>query len=278
MRHFRALLAVTLLAALFYGVFIARTAFSIESELRFTLIDDAMISMRYARNLADGYGLVWNPGGEAVEGYTNPLWTVFMAGVHLLPIPERLVSLPVMILGALLLLAITLMSFQLAGIWGAVLLACYFPLVFWTLRGMETGPVVFLLLLSVVAANEQKHPFLLGILGALAYLTRVDSLLPWTAILLFSVRQTEPGGRTKPLYAAVLLVLVTVLVHTVWRLWFYSDWLPNTYYLKVGGVGIAERILCGTKGAWKTTQVELVLGCVIAIWGYVERRSLPHPF
>ena len=32
--------------------------------------DDAFITFRYARNLVDGHGLVWNPG-EAVEGYTE---------------------------------------------------------------------------------------------------------------------------------------------------------------------------------------------------------------
>lgn len=31
-----------------------------------------MISMRYAHNLAGGYGLVWNPD-ERVEGSSNPL-------------------------------------------------------------------------------------------------------------------------------------------------------------------------------------------------------------
>lgn len=40
--------------------------------------DDAFISFRYARNLAEGNGLVWNLG-ERVEGYTNFLWTVAMA-------------------------------------------------------------------------------------------------------------------------------------------------------------------------------------------------------
>ena len=40
--------------------------------------DDAYISYRYARNLADGAGLVWNPG-EHVEGYSNFLWTVLLA-------------------------------------------------------------------------------------------------------------------------------------------------------------------------------------------------------
>jgi len=41
--------------------------------------DDAYISFRYARNLIEGNGLVFNPG-ERVEGYTNFLWTVLMAG------------------------------------------------------------------------------------------------------------------------------------------------------------------------------------------------------
>ena len=40
--------------------------------------DDAYISFRYARNLADGLGLVWN-AGERVEGYTNFLWTLMLA-------------------------------------------------------------------------------------------------------------------------------------------------------------------------------------------------------
>ncbi|TAK35068.1 MAG: hypothetical protein EPO21_07425 [Chloroflexota bacterium] len=42
-------------------------------------VDDAFISFRYARNLASGLGLVFNPG-ERVEGYTNFLWTVLMSG------------------------------------------------------------------------------------------------------------------------------------------------------------------------------------------------------
>ncbi|MDQ4071724.1 MAG: hypothetical protein M3088_02460, partial [Actinomycetota bacterium] len=39
---------------------------------RFTT-DDAWITARYAENLADGHGFVWNPGGERSEGFSNPL-------------------------------------------------------------------------------------------------------------------------------------------------------------------------------------------------------------
>jgi hypothetical protein len=46
------------------------------------LDDDIMICMRYARNLAQGVGLVYN-AGEHVEGFTNPLLTLLAGGLHL---------------------------------------------------------------------------------------------------------------------------------------------------------------------------------------------------
>jgi len=41
-------------------------------------IDDAYITFRYARNLAEGLGLVYNPG-EWVLGTTTPVWAVLLA-------------------------------------------------------------------------------------------------------------------------------------------------------------------------------------------------------
>ena len=45
------------------------------------LNDDAFISFRYAANLADGQGLVFNQG-ERVEGFTNFLWVLILAAVR----------------------------------------------------------------------------------------------------------------------------------------------------------------------------------------------------
>src|ERR1700692_4517572 len=42
-------------------------------------IDDAYITFRYARNLAEGLGLVYNPG-EWVLGTPTPLWAILLAG------------------------------------------------------------------------------------------------------------------------------------------------------------------------------------------------------
>ena len=41
--------------------------------------DDAYISFRYARNWAEGRGVVFNPGDAPVEGYTNFLWVAWLA-------------------------------------------------------------------------------------------------------------------------------------------------------------------------------------------------------
>ena len=48
------------------------------SHVAWFLCDDAFISFRYARNLLEGHGLVFNPG-EYVEGYSNFLWTLELA-------------------------------------------------------------------------------------------------------------------------------------------------------------------------------------------------------
>ena len=70
-RHQRRLLALAALVVLVCGLRAVQMAW---------LSDDAFISFRYARNLHDGLGLVFN-AGEYVEGYTNLLWTLAMAAV-----------------------------------------------------------------------------------------------------------------------------------------------------------------------------------------------------
>jgi hypothetical protein len=66
------------LAVAFFGlvVFFSYTTNHISS-----IIDDAFISFRYAKNLAEGKGLVFNEG-ERVEGYTTFLWVLIMAAAH----------------------------------------------------------------------------------------------------------------------------------------------------------------------------------------------------
>jgi hypothetical protein len=87
---------IAALLALWLPVVFTRQSEIIGGVRYWWLVDDAMISMRYARNLAEGSGLVWNVG-ERVEGYTNLLWTLFMTLVHLTPLPDSKTSLAVLL-------------------------------------------------------------------------------------------------------------------------------------------------------------------------------------
>src|SRR4051812_6627221 len=69
-------LAIALAASLF-GRGVWRSSVVVDEARYFVLGDDAMISMRYAHNAAEGLGLVWNAGDD-VQGYTNLGWTLLM--------------------------------------------------------------------------------------------------------------------------------------------------------------------------------------------------------
>ncbi len=284
---------VLLGAGVFYLVFILRTGFTVYGERYYTLFDDAMISMRYAQNLAAGHGLVWNPGEmPPVEGYTNLLWTLWMAAIHLLPLPLSKTSLVVMASGALILLALvwvvaatartlTGVRRSWAGLFAVFLTAFSYPLIYWTLRGMEVG---FLALLASAGAlfafrlQEERRPaFLLGLalcLSALV-LTRDDAITIAGLLTAYAVL-TAPGWRSRAGTAALLggAIAVPKALHLAFRWSFYGDVLPNTYYLKLGGSSLADRIGRGalTFGA-VLTQHLLPLLAIAALLLLALRRG-----
>src|SRR6476661_7828157 len=56
-------------------------------------LDDAYITFRYARHLAEGYGLgAWNRTGARVEGYSSLLWTLLLGGAAWLGVDLRIAS------------------------------------------------------------------------------------------------------------------------------------------------------------------------------------------
>ena len=73
--------------------------------LRSYPVDDAFITYRYAQNLVDGHGPVWNPG-ERVEGYSNFLWLLMIAFGMLLGLQPEVfiivVNIPIHLLGLIL--------------------------------------------------------------------------------------------------------------------------------------------------------------------------------
>lgn len=240
---------------------------AVDGKRYFNLFDDAMISMRYAWNLSHGQGLVWNPG-ERVEGYTNLLLTLIMS-VFTGLLDKSGAVLAIQILGVVLVfgsvyLAWRLSVFAAAGFEGAVralfagavvvLTITYYPLSFWSLTGMETGLLTLLLLASLLSLEiyirdgRRIHLFLVsGFLG-LAYLTRPDAAIFAVPILLYAIAQVWREGDVHRL-STILLMLGFYLAFPIgqeaFRIQYYGVYLPNTYYLKLTGMSLADRIRNG---------------------------------
>ena len=253
--------------------FIYRTSFLVGGHRYFCLFDDGMISMRYAKNLAHGYGLVWNPGGERVQGFTAPLWTLYMSLFHLLPIPDRLTSLPIQVSGAVCVLIalvyIRRLALALAGgsarpsgefaaLSAAALTAFYLPLNNWSLQGMEVSVLTLLVVASACILVGRAYPgsqetgmpseatfsplpyLLLGV----ATLVRMDACVLLAAMALFGAVADRGNKWRHALWGAVMIVLA-VGSQVVFGLLYYGDPLPNTYYLKMTGYPASLRMLRG---------------------------------
>jgi hypothetical protein len=238
------------IAAIFYLAFIVGTSFVVDDERYFTLVDDAMISMRYARHLAQGHGLVWNIGEAPVEGFTNLGWTLYLSFLHLFPIPASKISLVVMLTSSTILLANIYVVWQIAThlipgskhapTLAALVTAFYFPLVFWSLRGMEVGLLVLLIDLSILIGYTQKKTFLVGVLLSLAILVRLDAII--AAVLVAAYLFTKDRRST-------IVPVIAIILTTIGVLWFqqayFGSILPITYYQKVTGFSALDRIRHG---------------------------------
>ncbi len=167
--------------------------------------DDPFITYRYAQNLAEGLGFVYNPG-ERILSTTTPLFTLLLSFFHLFTSEvhhfANLIGAISLVSGGLLLFDLSRSwNSQLVG-WTGLLLYPTFPLVVSTL-GSET-PLYITLCIGGFAFYARKRYLLTAILTALACLARPDGVLvpiiisidylirrpnrvPWNSILIFSV-------------------------------------------------------------------------------------------
>jgi arabinofuranosyltransferase len=214
--------------------------------------DDAYISFIYARHLVEGNGLVWNPG-EIVEGYTNFLWVVLMAGSIYLGISPEISS-NVLSIGcsALLLLSFIYMFAQVHGLrspwtWLPVLVfSLSRSYTAWSTSGLETMLFTLLLFWAFMAflrerENSSPYPFISSSIFALATLTRPDGgvfMLVAGLFFLFDIVSKRRTFRSGLIWA--LPYIAVVGAHFLWRYSYYGFWLPNTFYAKVAGLWLEQ--------------------------------------
>ena len=256
LKHLRNILFGLIIAGYIYYcyIYIIATSFNVNGKTYYVLFDDAMISMRYAYNLAHGLGPVWN-AGERVEGFTNPLWVGIMAIIHLFPITLNETGLYIQIIGATFLILnlffvkkiVEHFTDDLFAMLAAVTLtAFYSTLNSFGLLGMEVSLLALILSVTIWLAlkNENRFSIWIYILLAVSTLVRFDMAVPY--LVIFGVLWfVQKENRKKHLIWGLGLLILFLGGQTLARYLYYGAWLPNTYYLKVEGWPFSLRIMRG---------------------------------
>ena len=210
--------------------------------------DDALISLRYADRLINGYGLTWSTG-HAVEGYSNLAWILLVS---------LLGSLGIDLIIAARLLGITCMALVLLvnyRLWISLLeekqliylIVAQFAFAFsgtiaiWAIGGLEQPLAALCVILAIYylfaacqnnlnTAQVSKASLSLGVLC----LTRPDSPLICVALAM-SILLIHGIKRQTFLSCCKLaqFPIIFLGLQIAFRLSYYGEWLPNTALIKM---------------------------------------------
>src|SRR3984893_1394698 len=223
----------------------AVVAFGVSRTLRLAwLADDSFISFRYAWNLAHGNGLVYN-AGEFVEGYTNLLWTLLIAGAMALGVSPEVSSKALGIV-----FWVSLAGFLALRSWrqrdrrpfiplAAVLVLLMDDYQTWATGGLEPSMFTFLSVAGVLLASEPRaharRLLLAGTLLAAAVATRPDGVI-FAAVGIAAawfVNNDIPGRQRLSLVASIALPLMLAgAALAAFKLLYYGDLFPTAFYSK----------------------------------------------
>lgn len=281
-----------LLAVSFYIYFIHNTSFIYNGIRYFTLFDDSMIPMRYAKNLADGHGFVYNTG-EYIEGYTDFLWAVYMYLVHLLPFHESKLPLVISLSNlAILLLHIyynkkciaalldkylpdSRIDNSLLWIYSIAFIGLYYGLLFWSLLGLEVGIIclAYTYTLYIITNNklsEKELRIRLSVLFGIIFLIRMDTVIYSGAVCayLFLIDKRKIRFFVLP----AITVMAAIIGLTLFRYYYYQDLLPNTFYLKVA-IETKDRLFYGSQFMLQTIKESMGLIIMIALISVIFLRG-----
>jgi hypothetical protein len=232
-------LLLLLLVAIATAVFVAMK----QVGLPLTGIDDAHIFFVYGQNLASGEGLVYNPGGEQVEGFSSLLWLLIITLGNLVfaePHYFLLVVSVVLISAAIAVLVLEVDRSKAIGLSGIILIAWIISspsYVSWmSLAMMDTALWSALLIIGVVFALSGRIGGL-TVVATLMVLARPEGMLWVPALILVAALpvwvERGPLAALRAVWPAIVAYLVTLAALTLWRLWTFGYPLPNTYYVKM---------------------------------------------
>jgi arabinofuranosyltransferase len=213
-------------------------------SLNFTQ-DDAYISYRYVKNFINGNGLVFNPK-EKVEGYTNFLWIIILSffakfGLDMIVV-SKILGVASGCIAIFLLYKISTLFFQKANRSPNSILAWFFALspslllasngafAYWSISGLESAFFVMAVLLSVYFYFTSQR--LMIVSSALSTLIRPEGVLIFVIIMWHKLFFKK--DKLKDCLFSLAGFIILLLPFLIFKLLYYGDILPNSFYAKTG--------------------------------------------
>jgi len=219
------------------------------------LIDDGYIAFRYASNLANHGQLTWNVGEDPVEGFTNVALLVTLAagvklGLPLVPVSHA-IGIGSFYLG-LIFLFFSLRKFGVRELISSLIIFIYSTTpIFFThvFSGLETMLFVaallasfyFLLLALEPAKNRRLRESLFLLTLLFTSLVRPEGVA-LTAVFVLALGYHRYTTNRNEFWIFVrrfiLIYFFPALIYFIWRVNYYGQLLPNTFYAKsIAGIG-----------------------------------------
>ncbi|MFX1259058.1 MAG: hypothetical protein ACFFAN_14460 [Promethearchaeota archaeon] len=209
--------------------------------------DDAYITFRYAKNLAEGKGIVFNTrDNNPVEGYSNFLWVILSTIPHFLNLDVVLYT---KIFSMILSVFTIIMLFKFANLfyekkWALIaplLYTLYYPFQLWTVGCLET-PLLVLLIICVMyfaykeTVEKKLYPKLSVLFSILYSLARIDGIIyiigfEFSLIIYYLWLNKDKSLIVQRLFSIAIISSI-YSIYFLWRWNYYGYLLPNTFYTK----------------------------------------------
>lgn len=197
-------------------------------------LDDSFITYRYARNLTEGYGLVYN-AGDSVLSTTAPLYAMFLSALSFIVRDFHILG---SLIGTLSIGVSGWLTYRILPnhmpiwirLWAGVVYTLSSPL--WLALGMETALWIALVLGAIWLLQVNRWGWS-GLMVGLAVLSRPDAVLPGMLIGLVVLVTTVNRLATirqwwKPVFYYVTAAAVPIILFAIWSIARYGSPLPVT--------------------------------------------------
>jgi hypothetical protein len=207
----------------------------------FYLYDDAFITFRFAANLAEGHGLVYNIGTR-VQGITTPIWGLLLATAQFigLSIEQSARGLAIFCELAVAWLLVKQLHRErstLAAVLAGVLFALDLYLAKTSVGGMESS--LFLLMTVAAAVCYLRDRMLIAtVLAALSVFVRPEGVLFAACLLVFACIE-----RRCFLWRPVLVGILIIALGAILQFEYYGQWIPQSVRAKMTLAGTWRPVL-----------------------------------